>query len=147
MNREDVYAALLALAAPLVNSGDLKTTSRRLVLAEEEAVESLPGLYQNQTKEVPSAVDFDGHFIWKLSVDWYLYIGAADSTAVNTTALNPLVDKVLNLLPNPNNQFVFTVGGKCLELGLDGPLQYWEGLLNDRAVVRIGIFVGNVTFD
>lgn len=139
--REQAYAGLFALLDPLVTAGTLKETSRRLEFAEDVAPERTPGVWQLQLDEQPFVYSFGGIGGWDLLVDWYIYVTQSDETAPSTPIINPVLDAVVGVLPLANdnddpNGNVY-VNGVRLTITLRDKIHFWEGLLNQKAVVQI----------
>lgn len=142
--REEAYSALFALLNPLVGtiaSGKpLRVTSRRLEFAEDVPAENTPGVWQLQLDESPHAYSFGGIAAWQLNCDWYIYVTQNNETAPSTPIINPVLDAVMNVLPLSNNVdggIGFSSQGNTCAIMLRDPIRYWEGLLNNKAVVQI----------
>lgn len=137
MKREDCYAALFALLAPLVTAGKLKKVSRRLEFAEDVAAEDTPGVWQIQVTESPRFTSFGGFAGWTLIVDWYIYVTQNDETAPSSPIFNPILDAVMSVLPNDQADIQLLVSGEAVAVSLRDSLRVYEGILNNKAVVHI----------
>lgn len=140
MNRENIYAALIGILDNLLLDGTLKTLSRRLEFAEEVDPSRLPGVWQLQIKESPAEYANTGIACWNFDVDWYVYFCFNDETSPTTPGMVPVVDKIMECLPHDDNGNIaaqFIVDDLQITLILRESLEYFEGLLNNKAVVLI----------
>lgn len=133
VDTETALAALFALTAPL---SQFKTKSRRLQFVEEMGAEVLPAVFQNQIARADSFTQ--NKLVYSdVDVEWYVYCFQGNSTAATTPILNPLVDALLEALPPDGG--MLQVGGRGMPVYRAGPTHYFEGLLGERAVARIGL--------
>ncbi len=145
--REEIYAALFALLDPLKVAGKLKHTSRRLEFVEEVDIGLMPGVWQNQYMELPSAYAQTGVACWQFDVDWYLYCGNNDETVPTSPIINPALDAVMSVLPRAdgtgavNGILRVTIPELAAPLvctiSLREPVRTWEGLLNNKSVTEV----------
>lgn len=139
MNRENVYAAFFALLQDMQNA-PFTTVSRRLAFVEDLAPEYFPCVYQNQVSEQAKQYTFQGVACWGFTLDLYVYAIQPDTDAPSTPLLNPLVDKVCEILGVSSETIgVFEVDGHSCGIMLNGTINTFEGLLKDRAVSVIPI--------
>lgn len=139
INTELAYAALFDLLASLKKpSGSFVTVSRRLRHVEDVDPAQMPGIYQLQLSRTPEAQTFNGIATWILRAHWYIYVSAPNMNAPSSPLLNPRVDDALALLPQePNQAIAITLNGQQVILTMDGPVEFFEGLLDTKAVARI----------
>lgn len=140
MNRNNIYAALLGILDDLLTDGSLKTLSRRLEFAEEVDPSRLPGVWQLQIRESIAEYATTGFACWYFDVDWYVYFCFNDESSPTTPGIVPTIDKIMELLPHDDAGNVaaqFVVDDTQITLTLRDGLEYFEGLINNKAVVRI----------
>ena len=143
--RDQTYAALLALLDPLLtsNGGPLVTTTRRLDIINDVAPELMPYVGQNQDNQEPFAYTMDtGPNGWYFDASWYVYVSAPDMQAPSSPILNAVLDAILDLVsinPSEPTPLTFTAGGEVYNFGLwlNGAVQVWEGLLDNKAAAII----------
>lgn len=144
---EAVYAASFALLQTLASSvsppGPFKTVSRRLRLVEDVGVEEMPAVYQYQLHAVPVQQTFAGLAVMTYRAHWYIYASAPNMDAASSPILNPLVDAVLARVPQETTGTAVQVqvGGDTVSLTIDGSIEFFEGLLDNKAVARIPILI------
>lgn len=142
LSSEDAYAASFALLQTLsvANGGNFKNVSRRLRHVEDVDLSQMPAVYQLQRTRGMDKSTFQGIAVWSLVAHWYIYVAAPNMEAPTTPLLNPRVDEVLALLPSdPEQAAKVTVNGNAVILMLDGPAEFFEGLLDVKSVARIPI--------
>ena len=134
-SRETVYAALFA---KLQSVAGLTTVSRRLQNVQDVQPENFPAAFQLQGEQQNK---YTGNtptiYTWKC--DWLLYAYSADPTVAPSTALNVLIDAAVAVLaPVFGKQ---TLGGLVEYCAIDGSIQVFEGVLDNRAVAVIPIAI------
>lgn len=140
MVREDVYNAIFSLLNGLV-PGTLKSASRRLLHIEDVTPDAMPCAFQNQVSESAFGDTMVGGQMTSINLLWYVYVAVDnESDDPSTPTLNPVVDAVVNLLPNINNQIAIQIDGVTCQLRR-GAIQYFEGLLGTKAVAKIEVIV------
>jgi len=141
--REQIYQALFArglVAAGFVTSG------RRLKHIEELDAASFPAFYQYQVEEQWSQTAGNLPPVGSWRVEWWVYVQSGDDTAPHSSQLNPLVDALCASLGLPPAFSAAPTGGQTLgglvtSVQLDGPIQYAEGVLGDRAFAKIPLLL------
>lgn len=144
--REDIAAALFTLTAPLSNrlspAGPFTTLSRRIVPAAQ-AQQLCPALFQMQDDErvLQDQRQLRGQYASNFSFFWIIYaVSTPDTSVAPSSALNPLVDAALSVLPPAN--VPFTVDGIGCVLAWDqGRVNYIEGIIADVSIAEIPITV------
>lgn len=134
---ESIYAALFALGSGI--SG-IKSSSRRLVSAQDVAIESAPALYQVQIQQ---KADFQGAVPtrWELSCMWIVVVCQTDTTQPMTPTLNPILDAITAALAPAPAMSRQTLGGLVEYAAIDGNIDISEGVMGDRTVAFIPIKV------
>jgi len=140
---EQVYAATFAMLTQLANAnpGLFKTVSRRLVLVEEVDPSQMPGVYQHQLTAFSKENTLAGLDIFAYTMDWYVYNYTPDMTTPTTPGLNALVDALLSVFPREGTSIRIQVNGITVDVSLNGPVEYFEGLLDTKSVARIHLQV------
>lgn len=143
--REEVYAALFARG---VGAAGFVTNGRRLRHIEELDTASFPAFYQYQVEEQWANGAGAGNLppVGTLRVEWWVYVQSGDDNAPHSSQLNPLVDALCSSLGLPPAFSVAptgaqTIGGLVTSVQLDGPIQYAEGVLGDRAFAKIPLLM------
>lgn len=136
---EPIAVALFERLNALVTSGDLKMASRQLQHVAEVDIALMPCAFQHQLK-LPLSDVMKGVRIQRASfmLDWYFYAPASQS-APGSTILNTLVDKALAQLAPPMYDGKQTLGGLVEDCYVEGAIEYFEGVLQDRAVVILPV--------
>lgn len=140
---EQVYAATFALLQDLAgaNPGLFKTVSRRLRLVEEVDPTQMPAVYQHQLTALSTQDTFAGLHMFSYTMDWYVYSYVSDMNQPSTPPLNALVDALLSVFPTEGGSITVQVNGVTVDMCLNGPVEYFEGLLDTKAVARINLRV------
>lgn len=147
MTTEQVYAASFALLQTLSTSvsppGPFVTVSRRLKLVEEVGVQQMPAIYQHQLTIRPTVETLMGIAMLSYRCDWYIYASVQNMDIPTTPVLNPLLDAVLAKVPQETTGTTLEVqvDGVTVNLTVDGPIEFFEGLLDTKSVVRIPIHI------
>lgn len=138
---ETIYQSLFELLQDPSLAGVFVTTTRRLKLVEDVDENQMPYLGQLQLDRLPEIDVLGGTLGWVCNAEWYLYVSAPNEDVPSTPILNPIVDKLLNLFPQEGGSALgFTTGGKVCTL-THGAVEFYEGLLGQKAVVKIPIKV------
>lgn len=139
MVREHVYAALFARLDALRPSV-LISTGRFLPDNTLYAISKMPAAFQLQTGEKVVATTMDaGAALWQLNVDWYVYGGTAAKNTPITPQMNPVLDAVLGLLSIDGAAGPFVVDGRAYTLQINGIVEWYEGTIEGKCVIRIPV--------
>lgn len=137
MNREAIYAALFATVSPLQGAG-LTVVSRRMEMVDEMQTSRMPALFQRQlgqvvtkTPALPPKFEF--------GAEWAIYVHQPDRAQPMTPQLNALVDAASAALRPKTPLTKQNLGGLVEDAAIDGTIEIYEGLLEDRAVAIIPI--------
>lgn len=139
MNIEDAYAALFSKLDAMRVAGQLKNASRHLEHIADYDVANMPAGFQHQTT-MPITESKRGVRIRQkiLNVDWYFYVPASPD-APASPVLNALVQKALDALaPDPVIEKQ-TLGNVVTDCYVEGTVEFYEGVLQDRAVAILPI--------
>ncbi len=133
-SREAIYAALFALVSA---TPGIRTSSRRLRLWPDVSPADQPAIFMSQIGETAETTT-NLATRWRLQVEFYLYVHTQESTNSPASALNPLVDAVVNALMPPNQEKQ-TLGGLVHYCRINGQIKTDEGVLGDQAVAIIPV--------
>lgn len=134
MNREDIYKALFD---KIKNTTGIVTASRRLRMWTEVPQSEQPALFMAQTGEI-AETQTNQYTRWRLQVEFYIYVHTQDTRESPASALNPIIDEIVDKLM-PQNQEVQTLGGLVHYCRINGQIQTDEGVLGDQAIAIIPI--------
>lgn len=143
LNTEAIFAGLFGILAPIGpvsggGDGTFVTMTRRLQLVEDVDGERMPYVGQLQIDRAPVQETFAGVATWIVRAVWYVYVNAPNMDTASTPLLNPAVDAILNLFPQEGGPvFGYMIGTKQVSLAFDGPVKFYEGLLDSKAVAEI----------
>ncbi len=134
--RETIYSALFALGQ---NASGFATTGRRLQHIQDLQPVQFPAFYQVQLSEDWTQVS-NLPPLGTLRVEWWLYVQSSDPTASHAALLNPLIDALtsaLQLPPHFQAGIAQSLSGLVTDVRLDGKIEVFEGVLEERAFARI----------
>jgi len=138
MVREDIYSAFFSI---LQSAQGFQTISRKLAHIDDVPKESMPYAAQNQIRETPFADTLSGPSATQIELSWFIYVAeSSDSSVPSAPILNAAVDSVMNLLPSVANPVTLQVNNQTY-IVIRGPVQYFEGLLGDKAAAKIDFIV------
>lgn len=136
MNREPIYAALLATLAA---SASFMTVSRRFLVFSEVDNPSTPALMLLQKDEMAQTVP-GLNTVWTIQCEAVIYVSVeSDPLQAPSSVLNPLLDAVEKALaPSPvtNKQ---TLGALVQHCCIAGAIRIDEAINGDRMVAIIPI--------
>jgi hypothetical protein len=141
MQLEPIYAALFAKLDAMRVAGTLKNASRHLEHIADYDVMNMPAGFQHQTT-LPITESKRGLSIRQciLNVDWYFYVPASQDSPASPI-LNALVSAALAALEPAGYDAKQTLGGLAADCYAEGTVEFYEGVLQDRAVAIIPIKV------
>ena len=135
-SRESVFAALFAV---LRGAYAWQTVSRRLQNAQDVPPEAFPAAFQlegNQSAKYQGDVPAVGE--WKAS--WLLYSYSDDPAVAPSTGLNAMIDAVLAALAPADGPVTRnTLGGLVEFAAVDGEIEIFEGVLDNRAIAVVPV--------
>lgn len=137
---EPIYVALYAKLEELVADGVLLNTSRRLEHVNDYDVANMPAGFQNQTGIAVTSTRNGPLPKNRFTVDWYFYIPGG-LTVVHATDLNAVIDAALTKLAPAFPGEKQTLGGLVEDVYVEGQIEMYEGVLQDRAVAVLPITV------
>lgn len=139
INREEIYSTFFAL---VTSDPGFKTKSRLWKhFSELDDVET-PAIYMTQVREVAERKG-KGLNAWRFYVNLHLYVKVGqqgDMGAIPATILNPLVDKVCDLIQPSGSDFAHneqTLGGLVEQCAIEGDIITDEGLFGPLGVALI----------
>lgn len=141
MTREPIYAALFARGT---QAAGFIQPSRRLRHIDDLQPAEFPAFYQVQLDEDWKQKSSNLPAVGDLQVEWWVYVQSGDPTVALSSLMNPLVDALLASVGLPGGNRMAgaqTLGGLVDSVRLDGKIQYAEGVLDDRAFVRIPLLI------
>lgn len=141
-NIETIYAALFTLLDQLRIEGTLINASRRLQHVNDYDVSNMPAGFQNQTGVAVTPVRSGPLPKNRFTADWYIYVpgGEADND-INSSPLNAILDAAIAKLAPPANSTLQTLGGLVENCYVEGTIEMYEGVLQDRSVAIIPITI------
>lgn len=135
MNREAIYGALFA---KLQSAAGFTTISRHLQHFADVAATDLPVLYQIQKREI--AEQSRGlPAKWRLELDLYVYVRAANPEDAGSIALNPLLDAVETALAFDPVTGTQTLENTVSHCWISGPIEIYEGVQDVLTIAIIPI--------
>lgn len=143
MNIETVMAGFFTLlnpVGPTPGDGTFVLLSRELQLIERMQPAQMPAVFQNQVSmNLAVGLTQDGYMFATFDIDWFVYCYTPSGTIPNSQVLNPLVNRVLDIMPPTG--LSLTINDIHCSAAINGDLIFYEGLLGDRAVCRIPIIL------
>lgn len=143
INNENIYAALFSLLEtlvgnPLSTAQPLVSASRRMDSFTNVAAAQMPCLFQVQ-REDDADWKFGRPAKWTLSADLFIYVPiSADKTIIPSQVYNPIVFAIRSLLV-PAGDVTQTLGGLVNRCSMEGKTQYWDGVLDNVAIVALPV--------
>jgi hypothetical protein len=137
---EPICAALFAL---LQSVSGFRTTGRTLKHWSDVSAEMQPAGYQIQkTFSVQQVRGLPP--VWRLTVDWYLYVHGSQDDNPPSVQLNVLLSAILAVVPPADSTIVQTLGGLVQWARIEGAIETDEGVLGEQSVAIIPLVILSV---